>query len=166
MSLITRDLLGNIHHSFKQSKLPADLKSSEQDYLPRCESAASINQASDQAVSKLQDLNQPPLNNVLDLDLKLVSMSASSSPPYTLGKVKFALERAEKEHTISCKKRSVSNVEDEAYAAGCPSCLLYVLISTKNPKCPRCNITVVPSFSSPTNMTKKPRINDDLNINI
>ncbi|KAI3804699.1 hypothetical protein L1987_26437 [Smallanthus sonchifolius] len=161
MSLITRDLLGN-HHSSKQSKLP-DLKS-EKDYLQRCRST-STNRSTDQTGSKLQDLNQPPLNLLDDtnLDLKLVSLSASS-PPYTLGEVKFALERAEKEHT---KKRSISmsktfketNNDDEAYAAGCPSCLLYVLISSRNPKCPRCNMTV----PSPTHM-KKPRI--DLNITI
>ncbi|KAK1430883.1 hypothetical protein QVD17_13975 [Tagetes erecta] len=163
MSLITRDLLGN-HHSSKQSNLH-DLKL-ENDYLQRCRST-NANRGADQSVSKLQDLNQPPLNILDDtnLDLKLVSLSASS-PPYTLGKVKFALERAEKEHT---KKRSISmskslketNVDDETYAAGCPSCLLYVLISRRNPKCPRCNM-IVPCMS-PTSM-KKPRI--DLNINI
>ncbi|KAF5815167.1 hypothetical protein HanRHA438_Chr03g0131871 [Helianthus annuus] len=161
MSLITRDLLS--HHSSKQSKLP-DLKL-EKDYLQRCPST-NTNRAIDQTVSNLQDLNQPPLNLLDDtnLDLKLVSLSASS-PPYTLGEVKFALERAEKEHT---KKRSISmsksfidtHVDDETYAAGCPSCLLYVLISSRNPKCPRCNMTVPFPFTN----SKKPRI--DLNITI
>ncbi|KAI3755975.1 hypothetical protein L1987_55786 [Smallanthus sonchifolius] len=155
MSFITRDLLGN-HHS---SKLP-DFKS-ENNYRHL------TNQSTDQTGSKLQDLNQPPNLSLLDdtnLDLKLVSLSAASSPPYTLGEVKFALERVEKEHT---KKRSISvsksfketNIDDEAYAAGCPSCLFYVLISSRNPKCPRCNMTV----PSPTHV-KKPRI--DLNITI
>ncbi|KAK6133095.1 hypothetical protein DH2020_033134 [Rehmannia glutinosa] len=102
------------------------------------------------------------------LDLKLVSpLSASpSSSNYqsvcTLDKVKSALERAEKE---SVRKRSISMSksssprstssssvkdgdldEDEgstaSIAAGCPSCLLYVLISRGNPKCPRCNSNV------------------------
>ncbi|KAI7756614.1 hypothetical protein M8C21_021365 [Ambrosia artemisiifolia] len=123
----------------------------------------------------------------LDLNLvNLSSLSSSSSPPVnksvcTLDKVKSALERAERE---TIKKRSVSipkscssnsscsvketmiiddddDVErsSQAYAAGCPSCLLYVLISRSNPRCPRCNMTV----PSPTAM-KKPRI--DLNISI
>ncbi|PIN10372.1 hypothetical protein CDL12_17038 [Handroanthus impetiginosus] len=118
------------------------------------------------------------------LDLKLVSLSSTSpsSSSYqsvcTLDKVKLALERAEKE---TVKKRSISSVSKSSsprsnsssstkesdldqeerssasFAAGCPSCLLYVLISNSNPKCPRCNGNVplpVPA--------KKPRI--DLNI--
>lgn len=131
------------------------------------------NRATSQSVSKLQDLNQPPLNLFDDtsLELNLVPISSSAaataaaSQPYTLGNVKSALERAEKEYN---RKRSNSmpkalmdqkkvDYDDEAYAAGCPSCLLYVLISNKNPKCPRCNVTV----PYPTTM-KKPRI--DLNI--
>ncbi|KAF8024405.1 hypothetical protein BT93_F1558 [Corymbia citriodora subsp. variegata] len=118
------------------------------------------------------------------LDLKLLtSSSPSKSCNYqsvcTLDKVKSALERANGE---LAKKRSLfwkssssplysltsssiketreedSNQEMSTIAAGCPSCLLYVLISKDNPKCPRCN-SVVPLPSS-----KKPRI--DLNISI
>ncbi|XP_030474914.1 uncharacterized protein LOC115692249 [Syzygium oleosum] len=118
------------------------------------------------------------------LDLKLLtSSSPSTSCNYqsvcTLDKVKSALERADRE---LAKKRSPfwksspsplhsltsssiketqgedSNQEVSAFAAGCPSCLLYILISKDNPKCPRCN-SVVPFPSS-----KKPRI--DLNISI
>ncbi|KAK2972023.1 hypothetical protein RJ640_005043 [Escallonia rubra] len=131
--------------------------------------------------------SKQPLNLFDDtsLNLKLIASSASSpsSSNYqsvcTLDKVKSALERAEKETT---KKRSIStskspsppsnasssfkdienrNVEKSSpsFAAGCPSCLLYVLISRSNPKCPRCNMIV------PSPMTiKKPRI--DLNISI
>lgn len=130
--------------------------------------------------------SKQPLNLFDDtsLDLKLVQ---SSSPPTssnyqsvcTLDKVKSALERAEKE---TIRKRSISmsqssspsnsssSVKDPdqmdfeekssaSFAAGCPSCLLYVLISKSNPKCPRCNMIV------PLPMPlKKPRI--DLNISI
>uniref|UniRef100_A0A5B6YPY1 GIR1-like zinc ribbon domain-containing protein n=1 Tax=Davidia involucrata TaxID=16924 RepID=A0A5B6YPY1_DAVIN len=138
-----------------------------------------------QPVPKLQDLNFPPyLFEDTSLDLKLVpSLSPSSSSNYqsvcTLDKVKSALERAEKE---TIKKRSISMTKSStspsnssssireiemdheekslsSFAAGCPSCLLYVLILKSNPKCPRCN-TIVPS---PMAM-KKPRI--DLNISI
>ncbi|MFS7928833.1 hypothetical protein Hanom_Chr04g00325441 [Helianthus anomalus] len=157
MSLITRDFLGN-HHSSTQLPLP-DFKP-ERNHVARCRST-NTNRATD-----LQDLNQPPINLLDDtnLDLNLVSLSSSSSSssqPYTLGKVKSALERAEKEYA---KKRSNSMpksfVEDEeTYAAACPSCLLYVLISNRNPRCPSCNM-IVPY---PATM-KKPRI--DLNINI
>ncbi|KAL3508256.1 hypothetical protein ACH5RR_027657 [Cinchona calisaya] len=124
----------------------------------------------------------------LDLKL-VPSSSASASSALssnyqsvcTLDKVKSALARAEKE---TIRKRSISISlsksssppsnssssikdgevdEDEksaaSFAAGCPSCLLYVLISTNNPKCPRCS-AIVPL---PTTV-KKPRI--DLNISI
>lgn len=137
-----------------------------------------------QTVSKLQDLNYPPATKPLNLfddtslDLKLVQSSHSkSSSNYqsvcTLDKVKSALERAEKETN---RKRSVSmspsNLSSSAtgtesldseekssasFAAGCPSCLLYVLLSKSNPRCPRCNM-IVPL---PTPL-KKPRI--DLNL--
>ncbi|GAA0155751.1 hypothetical protein LIER_13409 [Lithospermum erythrorhizon] len=123
------------------------------------------------------------------IDLKLVpsSVSSPSLSTYqsvcTLDKVKSALERAEKEAkrnrsavSISASKASSSpssnssssikgseiDQEDnspESFATGCPSCLLYVLISKSDPKCPRCK-TVIPS--APT--LKKPRI--DLNISI
>ncbi|KAK1417950.1 hypothetical protein QVD17_27086 [Tagetes erecta] len=164
MALITRDLLGN-HHSAKQ--LPFhDLTKPEKDHL-RKRQPSNTNEGNDLTVSKLQDLNQPPLNILedthIDLNLNLVTLS-SSSQPYTLGNVKHALERAEREHTRkrlnSMSKSSTTIDADEAYATGCPSCLLYVLISSSNPKCPRCNMTLIPS---PTTI-KKPRI--DLNITI
>ncbi|XP_073059999.1 uncharacterized protein [Primulina eburnea] len=118
------------------------------------------------------------------LELKLVSPastspSSSSYPSIcTLDKVKSALERAEKETVIrkrsmsmskSCSPRSnsSSSIQDRdfdheekfsgSFAAGCPSCLLYVLISKSNPKCPRCNSEVPVPVA-----VKKPRI--DLNM--
>ncbi|KAL0306113.1 UNVERIFIED_CONTAM: hypothetical protein Sradi_6028600 [Sesamum radiatum] len=121
------------------------------------------------------------------LDLKLVSLSSPSpsSSVYqsvcTLDKVKSALERAEKEtvrkRSISMSKsssplsNSSSSIKDScdhdqeeksssaSFAAGCPSCLLYVLITKSNPKCPRCNSDVPLPVAA-----KKPRI--DLNISI
>ncbi|KAK4398739.1 hypothetical protein Sango_1349400 [Sesamum angolense] len=99
----------------------------------------------------------------------------------TLDKVKSALERAEKEtvrkRSISMSKsssplsNSSSSIKDScdhdqeeksssaSFAAGCPSCLLYVLITKSNPKCPRCNSDVPLPVAA-----KKPRI--DLNISI
>ncbi|WOL07868.1 hypothetical protein Cni_G16617 [Canna indica] len=46
-------------------------------------------------------------------------------------------------------------------AAGCPSCLSYVLISKKNPRCPRCDTEVPPPPLPVPQPQKKPRI--DLN---
>ncbi|GJR45323.1 hypothetical protein Tco_1313426 [Tanacetum coccineum] len=180
-----------------------DLKSGKV-YLQRCKSPNNGSssssdhkqQNSDQTVSKLQDLNFPPSSkkplNLFDdtsLDLNLVNLSSSSSSRpanksvCTLDKVKFALERAEREtirrRSVSVSKScssptsnnssssvketivEVDNLDDrsnEAYAAGCPSCLLYVLISRGNPRCPRCS-TAIP-FPEPVQI-KKPRI--DLN---
>ncbi|KAE8654142.1 myb-related protein Zm1-like [Hibiscus syriacus] len=179
-----------------------DLKSGKA-YLQRCNSSNS-SQSSDgtkhqnnQTVSKLQDLNFPlspskPLLNLLDetnLELKLLS---SSSPGYqsvcTLDKIKFALERVEKNpiknrssssSSSSLWKSSLSPsyasssslIKDSLYgvgdqerlfaspvAAGCPGCLSYVMVMRHYPRCPRCN-TVVPMPAS-----KKPRL--DLNISI
>ncbi|XP_052206432.1 uncharacterized protein LOC127810887 [Diospyros lotus] len=147
------------------------------------------NHQSNGTVPKLQDLNFPPPSklplNLFDetsLDLKLVSSSspANYQSVCTLDKVKSALERAEKEETtrkrsmpmaksLSPSSNSSSSINASgmeykeksfsSFAAGCPRCLLYVLISRNNPKCPHCN-TIVPS---PVEM-KKPRI--DLNISI
>ncbi|GMJ02863.1 hypothetical protein like AT1G79160 [Hibiscus trionum] len=97
-----------------------DLKSGKV-YLQRCNSSIS-SQSSDgtkhqinQTVPKLQDLNFPPspskpLRNLFEetnLELKLVSSSSTNYQSVcTLDKVKFALERAEKE---PIKKRSPSS---------------------------------------------------------
>ncbi|KAM0937324.1 hypothetical protein DsansV1_C25g0187221 [Dioscorea sansibarensis] len=104
----------------------------------------------------------------------------------TLEKVKSALERAEREArgrrrmsegspspspsssttSSSAKRRAAeeeevldgwdSSVKTGMMAAGCPGCLLYVLISRRNPRCPRCD-----SHVPITAMPKKPKI--DLN---
>ncbi|CAA0836579.1 Unknown protein [Striga hermonthica] len=124
----------------------------------------------------------------LDLKLVAPPPSATSASNYqsvcTLDKVKSALERAEKETFV--RKRSISmskskskscsptrstssssvdlERDDEekstaSIAAGCPGCLLYVLVSRGNPKCPRCNHEVPLPGS-----VKKPKI--DLNMSI
>lgn len=109
--------------------------------------------------SKLQELNFPPMNlfedatNSMDLNLRYYSSTPSRYQSVcTLDKVKFALERAEKE---TLKKRSSSSPSSQIPAA-CPGCLPYVIASTTNPRCPRCN-SIVPSAMA----VKKPRI--DLN---
>ncbi|XWS16761.1 hypothetical protein CRYUN_Cryun33cG0006400 [Craigia yunnanensis] len=172
-----------------------DLKSGKV-YLQRCNSSNSSSSSdgtkhqTNQTVPKLQDLDflsspSKPLLNLFDessLELKLVSSSSTNYESVcTLDKVKFALERVEKE---PIKKRSslwksslsssyssasssiIDSQEGECeemlfaspVAAGCPGCLSYVLIMKNSPKCPRCNTFV------PMPATKKPRI--DLNISI
>ncbi|GAA0145894.1 hypothetical protein LIER_05972 [Lithospermum erythrorhizon] len=147
-------------------------------------------QADQQIVSKLQDLNCPPAieksSKIMDdatLDLKLVASPSSlpSSSYYqsvcTLDKVKIALEKVEKESrkrplfkgsppssnsSTSIKDGEIHHEDNlpSSFATGCPSCLMYVLISKSDPKCPRCN-RIVPS---PPPIMKKPRI--DLNLTI
>lgn len=140
------------------------------------------------AVAKLKDLNSPPVTkrtlNLFDdpsLDLPLPAMPTYQSV-CTLDKVKSALERADKESGIGRKRsrstsRPVSPISHSSsstkegdlleqkpstpVAAGCHCCLMYVLISRSNPKCPRCNsIVPVPVATAP----KKLRL--DLNISI
>ncbi|XP_057461170.1 uncharacterized protein LOC130751602 [Actinidia eriantha] len=162
-----------------------DLKSGKV-YLQRCNSPNSSSSSdhkphSNGTVANFQDLNFPPslkqpLNLFEDpsLDLNLVPSPSTYQSVCTLDKVKSALERAEKE---TIKKRSISMSNSSSppsnssssikmdydsspsFAAGCPRCLLYVLIPKNDPKCPRCHI-IVPS---PIAM-KKPRF--DLNITI
>ncbi|OMO55336.1 hypothetical protein CCACVL1_27307 [Corchorus capsularis] len=175
-----------------------DLKSGKV-YLQRCNSSNSSSSSDgtkhqmNQTVPKLQDLNFPPsskpLLNLFDessLELKLVSSPSSNYQSVcTLDKVKFALERAEKEPvrkrsslwksslSPSYSSSSSSIKDSQEYgadggdqekllaslmAAGCPGCLSYVLIMKNSPKCPRCN-TLVPMPAA-----KKPRI--DLNMSI
>ncbi|KAE8691167.1 myb-related protein Zm1-like [Hibiscus syriacus] len=174
-----------------------DLKSGKV-YLQSCNSSNSsqstdgTNHQINQTVPKLQDLNFPPSKpfiNLFDetnLELKLVSSSSTTYQSVcTLDKVKFALERVEKQ---PIKKRSPSSSSSwkpsllsplyssspikgsrdaggdqerllaSPVVAGCPGCLSYVMIVKHKPRCPRCNTLVQLPFS------KKPRI--DLNISI
>ncbi|KAF8408653.1 hypothetical protein HHK36_004716 [Tetracentron sinense] len=142
-------------------------------------------QHQNRTLPELQDLNFPPSSsssNLLEescLDLKLVPSNNYQSV-CTLDKVKSALERAQKESgkkrslsspircSISSRSSSIREEEEQdeeersssglLFAAGCPGCLLYVLISKRNPKCPRCDSIV------PSPILKKPRI--DLNISV
>ncbi|KAM7252104.1 hypothetical protein ACFE04_023987 [Oxalis oulophora] len=116
------------------------------------------------------------------LELKLVSSSSGNFENIcTLDKVKLALQRAEKEpvkkhfpfmnspsSSSSFKETQEEDISGDnkminydlslPVAAGCPGCLLYVLVPKNNPVCPRCNSAV------PMPLVKKPRI--DLNISM
>ncbi|KAL4387866.1 hypothetical protein GQ457_09G004670 [Hibiscus cannabinus] len=168
--LITKDLLGNLSKDleFKAAGKVGKGKNPLPNFLRD---------------SKLQDLNFPP-HNLFDemttsLDLKLQSCSTPNryQSVCTLDKVKYALERAEKG---TPKKRSSSpsppsppplktattpsssssssspSSSPKMFAAACPGCLLYVIASSTNPRCPRCD-----SFVPSSLPMKKPRL--DLN---
>lgn len=60
------------------------------------------------------------------------SPSSPSSPSIKIGEVGQLEE----------EKSPESSESSLFFAAGCPSCLFYVLISKANPKCPRCNAVV------------------------
>ncbi|XP_015080897.1 uncharacterized protein LOC107024428 [Solanum pennellii] len=168
-ALITKDLLGGCR-SLDSKELDLDLQvpsgwekrldlKSGKVYLQR-----SLQQ---KTIGKLQDLNFPPTSKLFDepnLDLKLLPSSPSYPSVCTLEKVKSALEKeTTRKRSISSSNSSSSGKEDteehtsNSFAAGCPSCLLYVLIAKNHPKCPRCH-TIVP-LPLPI---KKPRI--DLNL--
>ncbi|KAK8527031.1 hypothetical protein V6N13_084901 [Hibiscus sabdariffa] len=182
-----------------------DLKSGKV-YLQRCNSSNSW-QSSDgtkhqinQTVPKLQDLNFPPspsktLLNLFDennLELKLASSSTSTDyqSVCTLDKVKFALERAEKEpikkrspsssssllrksslSSPSYSSSSSSSIKDPHYGDGDQERLFASPVAVGCPVClsyvlvmkhnPRC-----PRCNTAVSMpaSKKPRI--DLNISI
>ncbi|CAM8882518.1 unnamed protein product [Rhodiola kirilowii] len=82
---------------------------------------------------------------------KSPSTNSSSST-----KVTFEIENEVDEKSVT----SMSQQQGLLSAAGCPNCLMYVMISKVNPKCPKCNSTV----SLP--VMKKPRIDLDLNLSI
>ncbi|XVF87028.1 hypothetical protein PTKIN_Ptkin18bG0087800 [Pterospermum kingtungense] len=186
--LITKDLLGSLSKSASTKEIDLEFKSqnwsSPKSPLSSAAAAAAPNSSpagnkkkqlpNSIEVSKLQDLNLPPINlfedmtNSLDFKLQYFSTPSSYQSVCTLDKVKHALERAEKG---TLKKRSPSppppSSATEAaatslpstpgmFAAACPGCLLYVMASNANPRCPRCN-SIVPSAMA----LKKPRI--DLN---
>ncbi|XWS18737.1 hypothetical protein CRYUN_Cryun32bG0070500 [Craigia yunnanensis] len=175
--LITKDLLASLSKAatkeidleFKPGKVQTQ-RCSSSPKSPLSASASSPDGKKNQLASsiqdsKLQDLNFPPINFFEDLnslDLKLQSSTPNRYQSVcTLDKVKYALERAEKE---TIKKRSssppsllaTSSSTPGMFAAACPGCLLYVMASKTNPRCPQCN-----SFVPSALPVKKPRI--DLN---
>ncbi|KAM7271601.1 hypothetical protein ACFE04_030815 [Oxalis oulophora] len=165
--LMTRDLLGNLsndNHMAGRNKYQDKYNSTNSTTSRICSTPTRNFMFNDQEETCL--------------DLKLESFSSSTTttttttnPNYyqsvcTLDKVRSALQRAEKEVVMVKNKRTSlspphqlstgSGSGSGMFAAGCPGCLLYVMIENSNPKCPRCNTIV----TSP-NIGKKPRI--DLN---
>lgn len=126
------------------------------------------------------------------LDLKLVPCYDYRSV-CTLDKVKSALERVKKRpspspspspvatisvdssseeeevgriSSSSSSKKSLNSSSGLLFAGGCPSCLMYVMISKTNPKCPRCDSIVPISSMCGASSKKKPKLNLDLNLNL
>ncbi|KAE8696352.1 putative SAUR-like auxin-responsive protein family [Hibiscus syriacus] len=182
--LITKDLLGNLSKAKTDLEFKATGKVEARNCSSSPLSSSPKSPLSDGKGknplpnflqdSKLQDLNFPPINlfeeMTTSLDLKLQSCPTPSlyQSVCTLDKVKHALERAEKG---TAKKRSPSptppqpaaqtttsssSSKPKMFAAACPGCLLYVIASNTNPRCPRCD-----SFVPSSPPMKKPRL--DLN---
>ncbi|XP_038996593.1 uncharacterized protein LOC120121261 isoform X1 [Hibiscus syriacus] len=178
--LVTKDLLGNL------SKAKADLefeaggnRGTKVQFvitkvaIIRWENQESIDGFPKRFEASRLELstNQPVRrnDNFTRLEAPICSTQSLYQSVCTLDKVKYALERAEKG---TMKKRSSSPLPSpppltakttsflttpRMFAAACPGCLLYVIASNTNPRCPRCN-SFVPSSSLPM---KKPRL--DLN---
>ncbi|PHU04109.1 hypothetical protein BC332_24931 [Capsicum chinense] len=79
-----------------------------------------------------------------------MSMVSSSSTSYS-NSSSIHITNSDEDHMMSSSSH-------DSVAAGCPSCLIYVLISKANPRCPKCNAIV------PMLRMKKPCI--DLNISL
>ncbi|KAF7851654.1 hypothetical protein BT93_L3311 [Corymbia citriodora subsp. variegata] len=102
----------------------------------------------DKVKSALEKAEREPLKKSLLAHWRSPSSSSSLSPSNSSSSSSIR----EKQH----REANDEKVSPTTAVAGCPSCLLYVLISTSNPKCPRCD-TMVPFL-------KRPRI--DLNMSI
>ncbi|KAL5977231.1 hypothetical protein ACLOJK_021574 [Asimina triloba] len=74
------------------------------------------------------------------------SLSSPSSQSSTI-----SIKGGEEEGEVEAEDPKKSSLL--VFAAGCPGCLLYVLISKANPRCPRCGAVV------PAPVLKKPRVN-------
>lgn len=135
---------------------------------------------------EVQDLNLPPSSTTSTMDDDSVALDLKLVPSYdyrsvcTLDKVKSALERVKKRSSPPAISIDSSSEEEDGsgrvictpsnssgllFAGGCPSCLMYVMISKTNPKCPRCD-AIVPTPSTTMCSSKKPRLNLDLNLNL
>ncbi|URD98082.1 hypothetical protein MUK42_30845 [Musa troglodytarum] len=160
--LVTRDLLGGeVGHELQvptAGERRLDLSSGKTYLQQRERSPATCN---------LHDLNlSPPSLSVASLGLKLEAATSAVHVEYqsvcTLEKVKSALERESRlvataeplfprpdgfspspPSTSSSTKRQAEDAGGRMMAvAACPVCLLYVLISTVDPRCPRCTAHV------------------------
>ncbi|KAK1305033.1 hypothetical protein QJS10_CPB11g01553 [Acorus calamus] len=117
------------------------------------------------------------------LDLKLSPSASDYQSVHTLEKVKSALERAKNRPSPRATSATTTNASspsvsaltttsetsirgghdeeerpgpsDLMFAAGCPGCLMYVLISRRNPKCPRCE-SVVPNPTTKRGLLRSP----------
>uniref|UniRef100_A0A803LPC9 GIR1-like zinc ribbon domain-containing protein n=1 Tax=Chenopodium quinoa TaxID=63459 RepID=A0A803LPC9_CHEQI len=89
-----------------------------------------------------------------------LNVSSSKSSPSPSNSLSLSIGEEERESSrLSNSLPSDNQNKGLLVAAACPACLLYVLISKNDPKCPKCNSVV----HLPT-MNKKPKI--DLNMSM
>ncbi|KAG0471155.1 hypothetical protein HPP92_015701 [Vanilla planifolia] len=183
--LVTRDLLGGgkiLGRGDADAELQASVDWSGSDFHLKIGSdPAALRQQHDLNLPPPSSSVGGAVDESSSLDLSLSATPTSSYRSVcTLEKVKLALERAEREWcggspsssttSSSFKRRAEEDMDwtdvhnsplpsmatGGMAAAGCPCCLLYVLVSTTDPRCPRCGSQVpIPA------MRKKTRI--DLN---
>ncbi|KAG0451582.1 hypothetical protein HPP92_026353 [Vanilla planifolia] len=156
--LVTRDLLGGgkiLGRGDADAELQASVDWSGRDFH--------LKSGSDPAALRQQhDLNLPPpsssVGGAVDESSSL-DLSLSATPTSSYRSV-CTLEKRRAEEDMDWTDVHNSPLPSMATggmaAAGCPCCLLYVLVSTTDPRCPRCGSQVpIPA------MRKKTRI--DLN---
>ncbi|XP_047336976.1 uncharacterized protein LOC124940499 [Impatiens glandulifera] len=188
-TLVTRDLLGGCAAADSTTGV-LDLRSQDPSaweiHIDRLKLEKGYISRNNSPGSQYCNQNSPPKKQLLNLleesKLDLKNFPSTYQSTCTLDKVKFALERVEKETSkkrlMSWRKPASTNSnsqrfekEDEeedytktpsSFAAGCPSCMMYVLISKNNPKCPRCQATI----DCPVNLTMKKKHCIDLNMSI
>ncbi|XP_010683626.2 protein GL2-INTERACTING REPRESSOR 1 [Beta vulgaris subsp. vulgaris] len=121
---------------FKQGTFP-DSKSNQKRYLE------DHNKLSDETMSKRN-------NNMPKLDLKL-----NLSPPSSrMRRAESPSRSASVSPPSSCVSSEISMNSPETTSmvlVGCPRCLMYVMLSEEDPKCPKCKSTVLLDFMHDNN---------------
>lgn len=167
------------HHDLKTGKIylqrcnclnsPSSSSSSDYNMQKHEEMKTKTTSKTTRTTNFLSNSTEQPLKS---LEESCVELNLRSNSRYeyqsvcTLDKVKSALERAGKEEAERRKRSSTPSLPSPSsssagvFAAACPGCLLYVLTSSTNPRCPSCG-SFVPSPPVVMKKKKKPRI--DLN---
>ncbi|WCJ24431.1 hypothetical protein M5689_006391 [Euphorbia peplus] len=147
--LITRDLLGGLSNKLPQNHFNPDFQ------IPLHFQACSNSNTEMKEEEEEMELKLNNNNTNYDNSNNFISSCQSVC---TLEKVKSALQTQRSQNYTNIKKRhrfiNESDEEEEEeeeesvmFAAACPGCFMYVMTFTKSPLCPRCNSTVLPSFS-------------------
>ncbi|KAL8171688.1 hypothetical protein V2J09_023492 [Rumex salicifolius] len=121
-------------------------------------SLGNYNNATYQSVCTLDKVK-----SALDRAWRVPSPTSSSSKkrpsPSNSASSSMATDDSNSNSYVSSSRERIGGVGGKMVAGACPACLLYVLISESNPKCPKCNCVI-----TMRDVPKKPKI--DLNMAI